>query len=223
MCQRYVLPHQTTAEREFLPTTSWWKFEPKFNVAPTQYVPAIRLYAGQSEGVMLRWGLIPSWLKGAPTGSPLACVPSSRMERSPEYRAAWSSGQRCILPLAGYYVWQLTRQGYRQPFFVRLKDRSVFGVAAVWDRWVNEEDDVIESCALITLSANDPTAPIPVTGGIMPAILRRRDYQTWLRGTQSAARTALQVYKSAWMEAYPVSPRINASGVDDSALIHIAS
>ncbi len=34
----------------------------------------------------------------------------------------------------GFYTWQLTWQGHRQPFFVRLVNRPVFGVAAVWDR-----------------------------------------------------------------------------------------
>jgi hypothetical protein len=36
MCQRYVLPDQIATEREFLPETAWWKFAPKFNVAPAQ-------------------------------------------------------------------------------------------------------------------------------------------------------------------------------------------
>ncbi len=70
MYQRYVLPPQLAAEREFLPATAWWRFAPKFNVAAGRYVPAIRLHDGRSEGVMLRWGFIPSWFEGQPTGAP---------------------------------------------------------------------------------------------------------------------------------------------------------
>jgi len=224
MCERYVLPDQISAEREFLPGTAWWRFAPKFNVSATQYVPAIRLHAGASEGVMLRWGLIPSWFEGEPMGAPRTIVAGDRLLSSKVYRAAWLNGQRCILPVAGFYAWQLTPDKYRQPFFVRLTDRTVFGLAAVWDRWVGEDDDVIESCSVITVPANELLTALGSGGEqAMPAILRRRDYQRWLEGTPVAAASALQSYQSKWMHAHPVSPRINASDVDDPALIRIAS
>jgi putative SOS response-associated peptidase YedK len=222
MCQRYVLPDQFAAEREFLPATAWWKFSAKFNVAAPQYVPAIRLHESQSEGVMLRWGLIPSWFEGEPVGPPKACVQSDRVERSKLYRMPWLSSQRCILPVAGFYTWQLTCDKYRQPFFVRLINRSVFGLAAVWDRWVGDDDDVIESCSVICVPANDLLSDIANAERAMPAILRRKDYQAWLQGSPVEARSALQPYNPDWMQAYPVSPRINASDVDDPALIRVA-
>ena len=50
MCDRYVLPNQVAAEREFLPGQAWWTFAERFNVAAQQYVPAIRLHDGQTEG-----------------------------------------------------------------------------------------------------------------------------------------------------------------------------
>ena len=134
MCDRYALPDQAAAEREFLPAQAWWKFTARFNVAASQYVPAIRIHDGQSEGMMLRWGLIPSWAEGRPTSDATACAEIDRIERSNIYRMPWLSGQRCILPVSGFYAWQLTRDKFRQPYFVHLLNRSVFGVAAVWDR-----------------------------------------------------------------------------------------
>ena len=104
----------------------------------------------------------------------------------------WLSGQRCILPVAGYYAWQRTPSNYRQPYFVRLINREVFGFAAVWDRSVGEDDDVIESCSVVRVPANDLLADIANSDSRMPAILRRRDYDTWLRGTPVQAKAALQ-------------------------------
>lgn len=219
MCQRYALPEQVVAEREFLPARAWWKFAARFNVAAQQYVPAIRLHAGQTEGVMLRWGLIPSWAEGQPTVDPAVCVESDRIERSDLYGAPWLSSQRCILPIAGFYAWQLTRGKYRQPFFIRLTDRSVFGVAAIWDRSVTEDDDVIESCSVVCVPANELLTDIANTERRMPAILRRRDYQTWLQGTPVEAKATLRPYKPEWMQAHPVSPRVNSVAADDRALI----
>jgi putative SOS response-associated peptidase YedK len=219
MCDRYVLPDQVAAEREFLPAQAWWKFAARFNVAAQQYVPAVRVHAGQTEGLMIRWGLIPAWAEGQPTSEPTACAEMDVIERSNIYRMPWLSGQRCILPVAGFYAWQRTREKHRQPYYVRLINRGVFGVAAVWDRSVRDEDDVIESCSVIRVPANDLLADIANSDARMPAILRRRDYETWLRGTPVQAKATLKPYDSAWMQAHAVSPRINSAAADDPSLI----
>ncbi len=222
MCQRYVIPEQSSADHEFMPATAWWKFSAKFNIAAGQYVPAIRVHENQSEGVMLRWGLIPSWFEGEPGGPPKSSVRSSRIERSTIYRAPWFNAQRCILPAAGFYAWQLTAEGYRRPFFVRLTRRSVFGIAALWDRWVSEEDDVIEGCSMIIVQSNELLSQIAGPAAGMPAILRRKDYGAWLHGSPAAARAALLPYNAGMMHAYPVSPRINSVDIDDPILIEAA-
>jgi putative SOS response-associated peptidase YedK len=123
--------------------------------------------------------------------------------------------------MSGFYAWQLTNRGYRQPYFIRLLDRSVFGVAAVWDRSVTEDDDVIESCSIVCVPPNELMIRIAADGR-MPAILRRKDYQTWLRGTPVEAKVTLQPYMKSGMQAYPVSPRINSTAPDDPGLIQAA-
>jgi putative SOS response-associated peptidase YedK len=218
MYQRYALPDHATVEREFMPSRVWWSFTAKYNVAPRQYVPAIRWHDGQSEAVMMRWGLIPASAEGRAGESPLTIDASEIME-SPTFRKPWLEGQRCILPISGFYAWQLTNRRYRQPYFIHLSSRSVFGVAAVWDRSVTEDDDVIESCSIICVPPNALMIRIANTDGRMPAILRRKDYQTWLRGTPVAAKATLHPYSKSGMQAYPVSPRINSTVPDDPALI----
>ena len=220
MCERYAIPDQLTAEREFLPTQAWWKFDARYNVAAAQTIPVIRMHAGQSEAVMMRWGFIPAHAEGKATRSPARRVSADRLERSSTYRAAWLEGQRCILPMAGYYEWQLTSEGHRQPFFVRHSERPVFGVAGIWDHSQTEaDDDVIESCAIIMVPVNELLKEIANSGERMPAILQRKDYDTWLTGTPVQAKSALQPYRSAWLQAYPVSPRINSLTADDAGLI----
>lgn len=219
MCQRYVIPAPHAAEREFLPSRTWWNFAAKFNVAPGQYVPAIRIHDGGSEGMMLRWGLIPSWAEGRPTDEPTQCADMDSIERSVIYRKPWLGSQRCILPAAGFYVWRLTPANYRQPYFVSLNSRGVFGVAAVWDRSEGDDDDVIESCSMIRVPANELMLKLGEDQAAMPAILRRRDYETWLRGTPVEAKAVLKPYDAELMQAYAVSPRINSVTADDAGLI----
>jgi putative SOS response-associated peptidase YedK len=219
MCERFTVPGRAVAEREFMPQRTWWDYSRKFNVAPPQYVPAIRHHAGESEGVMVRWGLIPSWTLGEPASLGHVNVDLDHMGREEAFRGAWLNSQRCILPVSGFYIWRLTHRKYRQPFFVSLMDRSVFGLAAIWDRWVGKDDDVIESCCLIRVAANDLIADIATADQRMPAILRRADYERWLRGTPVEAKAALRSYDTRRMQAHAVSPRINSATHDDAGLI----
>jgi putative SOS response-associated peptidase YedK len=220
MCERYVLPHQADAEREFEPAQRWWKFASNFNVSFPQYVPVIRAHQGATEGVMMRWGLIPPEAEGVPRADERPGFDFEQLGQTPDSRDPWLNSQRCIVPVAGFYAWQLTSQGYRQPYFVGVVDRTVFGLAAFWTRSVSEEDDVTESLAIITIPANPLVTGIVGASGRMPAILRRKDYGAWLTATPVQAKVALHAYPEKWMRAHPVSPRVNSIKHNDASLIH---
>jgi putative SOS response-associated peptidase YedK len=218
MCTRYVTPEQEAAEREFAPQQVWWKFSRSFNVAPARCVPAVRWHDGESEGVMLRWGLIPPWAEGDSRKADQAHAESSLVQTSNVLSGAWLNGQRCILPVSGYYAWKMTAAGYRQPYYVQVASCAVFGVAAVWDRSVTDDDDVIEGCTLLTVPPNALLAEVLGSTTPMPAILRREDYEAWLRGTPGRTRELLGTYPREQMLIHAVSPRINSLRNDDERL-----
>src|SRR5258708_36742072 len=99
MCQRYALPNQATVEREFMPSRAWWSFTPKYNVAANQSVPAIRWHYGQSEAVMMRWGLIPSSAEDRASTSPLT-IEEGEVMTCKRFREPWHDSQRCIQPMS---------------------------------------------------------------------------------------------------------------------------
>src|SRR5262245_43241811 len=154
MCERYVLPAQEAAEREFEPAQRWWNFSSSFNVSFPQYVPAIRAHDGRAEAVMMRWGLVPKLAEGVAPEEEHPAYPSEDLMTTAEIRGPWLNSQRCIMPASGFYAWRLTSLGYRQPYFFGPRDRTVFGFAGVWERSEAGEDDVIESCAIVTVPAN---------------------------------------------------------------------
>src|SRR5262245_4360477 len=123
MCERYVLPRQDDAEREFVPAERWWKFAPSFNVSFPQYVPVVRRHQNATEGVMMRWGLVPRESKAVPVPNEQPGLPFEYVGQTPDTRDPWLASQRCILPMAGFYVWHLTAERFRQPYFVSLVDR----------------------------------------------------------------------------------------------------
>jgi len=89
----------------------------------------------------------------------------------------------------------------------------------MWDRSEAEGGDAMESCSAICVRANELLAKVVTPPARMPAVLRRRDYETWLRGTPVEAKAALQPYNSLWMQVHAVSPRINSTEPDDADLI----
>jgi putative SOS response-associated peptidase YedK len=222
MYERLVIPDQELAEEEVPAAHRWWTFAARFNVAPAQSVPIVRMHDGESEAVMMRWGFVPSPVKDPVTRLGASLVSSRVLQNSKDFGKAWLHGQRCIVPVAGFYVWQQAPEGFRQPFYVRLVNRTVFGVGAVWARAVTLDDDVIESCALVMVSANRLMAEIDNVGKRMPAILTREHYESWLSGTPDEARELLKTYPSSRMVSHAVSPRVNFLKYDDPSLIRPA-
>jgi len=213
------MPDQALAERELAPERRWWRFSASFNVAPCRYVPAVRLHEGGSEAVMMRWGLIPRWASGDVSAGQWLRLSATDLERSPLFRGPWLNGQRCILPFAGFYTWRLTSAGHRQPYFVQVADRPVFPVAGLWDRTEDDEGDVIEGCAILTVPANSLLTSIQTATRDMPAILSAEDCETWLHGTPVEARALLRTAPDALLTCHAVSPRINSLACDDAALV----
>jgi len=222
MSERLVIPDRTDAERDLSVTHPWWQFTVRFNVAVSQKLPVARAHGRESEGVMMRWGFVPSSAKGDVARGSCARVPADTLSGSEDFRTAWLHGQRGIVPLAGFYVWQRTQAGYRQPHYVRLVNRLVFGVAVVWERSVTDDDDVIESCALVTVPANPLLAEIDNTTGQMPAILNRDGYDTWLRSNVTEANVLLTTYPQMRMVTHPVAPHVNDLEFDEPWMIQPA-
>ncbi len=219
MCERYVLPAQDVAERELVPDCAWWRFAPSFNVAPSRYVPAVRVHDGQSEGVMMRWGLIPAWARGDASAGNWLRLSSATLENTALFRGPWLNGQRCILPFAGFYIWRLRPIGYRQPYFVYDPDRSLLAVAGVWDRTETDDGDVIEGFAILMVPGQGRLETTQGAAQEIPAIIRRQDCAAWLRGTPVEARALLQTQPDGVLSSHPVSPRINSLACDDAELV----
>ncbi len=223
MSERLVIPGRTEAEQEIRVANPWWQFSVRFNVAPFKSIPVARMHERESEGVMMRWGFIPSSAKGDLSAGGHPLVSADTLSAAPDFRGAWLYSQRGIVPLSGFYVWQITPAGHRQPYYVRLVNRAVFGAAVVWDRTVTDDDVVIESCALVTVPANPLLAEIDNTSGRMPAILRRDDYDTWLGASVTEATRLLSPYPQTRMVSHPVAPHVNDPGFDEPSLIRPVS
>jgi len=179
------------------------------------------MHEGESEGVMMRWGLAHKSPGGTIHITACGSVRSDALKSAQDLRRMWVHGQRGIVPLAGFYLWQRTPAGYHQPYYVRLVNRPVFGVAALWER-AEASEEVIESCALITVAANPLLAELDPATGQMPAILRSEEYRAWLSASVGQAHEMLRPYPHTRMVCHPVAPLVNHLEFDEPSLIRPA-
>jgi putative SOS response-associated peptidase YedK len=217
MTQRLVIPSREEVDGELPVAHPWWQFSVRFNVAISQSIPVARMHDRDAEGVMMRWGLVQKTVGGAIDFTSCGTVRSDALKSSPDLSRMWMYGQRGIVPLAGFYLWQRAPAGHDQPHYVRLVNRPVFGVAAVWER-VEADHEVFESCALITVDANPLLTEIEPATGQMPAILRSEDYTAWLSCNVEQAKQLLRPYPHTGMVCHPVAPYVNHLEFDEPRL-----
>lgn len=191
---------------------------PRYNIAPTQIVPVVRLNsAGRRELALLRWGLIPFWSKDAKIAYRTFNARAETIATAPAFRAAFKK-RRCLVPASGFYEWRKLDDG-KQPYFIGLRDGAPFAFAGLWERWDKGEAPV-ETFSIITGEPNSLVAPLYDR---MPVILDPDDYDAWLTATDTAIPQAmLQPFPAQLMTAYSVSKRVNNAKNDDAAVLEPA-
>jgi putative SOS response-associated peptidase YedK len=227
MCGRYLLRAEARLlERAFgigEPSRTPRDPGPRFNIAPTQDVPIVRdlavvRRAGGTTGrelATVRWGLIPGWAKEASIGSRMINARAEGVAGKPAFRAAFRS-RRCVVPASGFYEWKRQGRGPKQPFLIKRKDGEPIGFAGLWESWTDPATgEVVESCAIVTCPPNGPMAGLHDR---MPVILDPADHGRWLDPAEPGAIELLRPCPAEWLEAVPVSTRVNSPANDESVL-----
>jgi putative SOS response-associated peptidase YedK len=187
------------------------EISPRYNVAPSQSVVAIvRLPDPDDLQVKsLQWGLIPSWAKDPKIGSKLINARAETVSEKPSFRSALRK-RRCLIPANGFYEWQQVEGSrQKQPYFIGLQDERLFAFAGLYEQWGSPGGDVLETCTIITTTANELMAPIHER---MPVILAEQDYALWLDpsfGEIDRLQALLDPYPASEMKLYPVSSLVN--------------
>lgn len=212
MCGRFSLTFDFEDLAAYFDLARGFDFDPRYNVAPTDAVPAVREEEGERRLVRLRWGLHPFWADAPPDRS--VRMINARVEtchRSPAYRAAFRH-RRCIVPASGFYEWQKKDGGRRKhPFHIRFVDHRPLALAGLWERWEDPSGrlQAVESCTIITGPAPETLAGIHDRA---PILLRRADFAAWLDpGEQDVKklRSLLGPWEGTDLELRPVSTRVN--------------
>jgi putative SOS response-associated peptidase YedK len=217
MCGRYAVTSAPEAIRALFGYPEQPNFPPRYNVAPTQPIAVVRVIDGKRQFALVRWGLLPSWVKDPKNFSLLINARGESLTKKPAFRAAMQR-RRCLVPADGFYEWKATGTR-KQPYYVRAKSGQPLAFAGLWETWTGPNGEELETAAIVTTRANRALADIHER---MPVIVPPEAFNMWLDCVNVDAETAGALIAPAsenLLEAYEVSTAVNRTANDNPKLV----
>jgi putative SOS response-associated peptidase YedK len=225
MCGRFTLNVEPKEiEKEFAAVTEQSagqreENQKRFNIAPSQVISVIRQFETERVISGLKWGLVPSWAKEESIGNRMINARAESLAEKPSFRNAFKA-RRCLIPSSGFYEWKrLGDKAGKQPFYFYLPGKPVFGFAGLWETWKTEAGAQLESCTIITTTANAVLAPVHDR---MPVIIKPEAYAEWLDPKEMDAdylQKFLAPFPAEEMQSHAVSRQVNSPTFDAAELI----
>jgi putative SOS response-associated peptidase YedK len=190
MCSRYFLDADGDIIAYTFRVPVNEKVQKRYNIAPTQEAPVVRLTReGEREVALLRWGLVPFWSKDLSAGTKMINARCEGVHEKPAFKQALQK-RRCIVPATGFYEW-MGAAGRKQPYAVSFPEHPVFAFAGLWERWQPTNGGPVDTFTVITTDANATVARIHDR---MPVILSPAQADSWLSSDADAAFALLQPF-----------------------------
>jgi putative SOS response-associated peptidase YedK len=193
-------------------------FRPRYNVAPTDPMPVVRLKEGKRELGVMKWGLVPSFSKDATGGAKMINARAETVVDKPAYRSAFRH-RRCLVPADGFYEWKKLSPKEKQPYFITTKNKEPFALAGLYEWWIPREGPRLETFTIITTTPNALCKPIHDR---MPVMLDRAAWKAWLGEellSPSKLQDMLKPFSAERTESWPVDGRVGNVKNDDAELV----
>ena len=162
------------------------------------------------------WGLIPSFTKNVEESKKIRSLclnaKAETVFEKPSFRSSIVQ-KRCLIPATGFFEWQQVDSKTKIPYFIHLKNESIFSLAGIYSEWYNDvEEKTYGTFSILTTEANELMHNIHNTKLRMPAIIERNEEENWLNEKLDASqiKKLLQPVTSSIMEAYTISPLISS-------------
>lgn len=182
-----------------------------FNIAPSQDITVVinsndENENDHNEAVLMRWGLIPSWVKSLDSWKGnLINARVETIEEKPSFRNGFKK-RPCLIPISGFYEWSKNKQ----PYYFQT-GQELLALAGIWESWVNPETEKkLLSCAIITTEAKGAIAEIHHR---MPVIITSEYYDLWLAKVDGR-KELIESLPEVDLQLYPVSKTVNSTKND---------
>ena len=192
MCGRKTLSRDINSIIEEMNIEEWQDsdiYQPRYNIAPTQYSPVI-IDKVVRHAKLMRWGLIPNWATDSSIGPKLINARAETLLQKPSFQNLVPS-RRCVIISDGYFEWKRT-SGRSIPYYIYHSENKLLPMAGLWDIWKNPSGENIFSYTVITTK---PTPSIEEIHHRMPVILDSESIDLWIRVRNTTISDAIEVLK----------------------------
>lgn len=213
MCGRYSLTATPEELAKLFELSQIDGFPPRYNIAPTQ--PILMVTVGPANNLiapLVRWGLVPAWVKDPGEFSLLVNARSETAALKPSFKNAMRH-RRTLIPASGFYEWFRPANAKdnkgKQAYWIRPKNGGIVCFGGLVETWAGADGSEIDSGCILTTNANDAISPIHHR---MPVIIQPKDFDRWLDCKNSEPRDVVDLMQPApndYFEAIAVSDMVN--------------
>jgi putative SOS response-associated peptidase YedK len=217
MCGRYCITSAPDAIRALFRYIEQPNFPARYNVAPTQPVPIVRMLERRRQFALVRWGLIPAWAKDPQAFALLINARGESVNDKPAFQNAMKR-RRCLFPADGFYEWKAAA-GRKRAYFARPKNGGPIAFAGLWETWMGPNGEEMETAAIVTTRANKEMAEVHPRA---PVIVPPEQFAFWLDCANIDEKMATELLTPApegSMEVYAISDAVNRVANDSPELI----
>ncbi len=233
MCGRFTLtqPAAVIAALPGLILDQMWT--PRYNIAPGQRVPIMRLSDNRAELVPALWGLATKAANGE--SRLLINARAQTVHQKPTFAPLFAT-RRCIVPADGFYEWPANGPKGGNPTFFRFQNTDFCGFAGIWADCSTTPNAPEVRFVILTTDAQPPVQAIHHR---MPVILKRDQVFNYLNppapqrfaGTGSRPPMAtdgdphqnlmqmIAEWNAHWLAAIPVGRLVNRVANDNPACV----
>lgn len=223
MCGRYTLISAPEAIRILFGYEDRPNFPARYNIAPTQPIAIVRWVDGKRRFALMRWGLLPSWVKDPKAFSLIINARGEGITEKPAFRAAIKR-RRCLIPADGFYEWKAGTPR-KQPHFIHATSGAPLALAGLWETWTGPNGEELDTAAIVTTAANPGLSTLHDR---MPVIVAPEAFGVWLGEGEgegaadlNAAMALIRPAPDDLLEAYPVSTEVNRVANDNPKLLDL--
>lgn len=214
MIHRYTLSATPEAIASRFGVDPTEAYTPQFNAAPTHLLPVITQEspAGLS---FFYWGAPPSWANQKPLGERLINALAEGIGEKPAMRKKLRT-HRCLIPADGFFIWKRVGKKSSVPYRYTLPDKSIYGMAGLWEEYEDEKDVNHHTFTLVTTAAPESMAEI---SDRIPAILSPEQGKAWLSTADETILLPMLAPYAGALDHYSVSSLVNNPSVNDRRII----
>ncbi len=217
MCGRFALTYSWEEMVEWfnlIPSSPAGKVEipPRYNIAPTQPIIVVgTAERGGNEALLVRWGLVPAWVKDPNEFTLLLNARAETAATKPSFRHAMRH-RRVLIPASGFYEWRrFGKSSKRKPeaYWVRPRDGGIVAFGGLMETWSSADGSEVDTGCIITTDTNDSFAEIHHR---LPLVIQQQDFERWLDCKTQEPRDVADLMAPAnddYFEAIRISDAVN--------------